>query len=59
MNITIRNTNFIFVFLISQVKLEDAAAYRCRVDFFSGPTRNVKVKLSLIGTELLKEMLLI
>ena len=34
---------------IKQVQSKDQGFYRCRVDFFQAPTRNVKVKLSLIG----------
>ena len=40
---------FSIIWILLQVRIEDAAAYRCRVDFFNGPTRNVKIKLSLIG----------
>ena len=34
---------------IKKVQWKDAGFYRCRVDFFQAPTRNLKVKLSLIG----------
>ena len=34
---------------IKGVQWKDAGFYRCRVDFFQAPTRNLKVKLALIG----------
>ena len=41
---------------IKQVQSKDQGFYRCRVDFFQAPTRNVKVKLSLIGMYLFQEV---
>ncbi len=34
---------------IKTVQWKDEGFYRCRVDFFQAPTRNLKVKLSLRG----------
>ena len=36
---------------IKQVQPKDEGFYRCRVDFFQAPTRNLKVKLSLISND--------
>ena len=42
---------------IKQVQRKDQGFYRCRVDFFQAPTRNVKVKLSLIGKYLVSKQI--
>ncbi len=34
---------------IEKLRRSDAGFYRCRVDFRQAPTRNAKVRLSLIG----------
>lgn len=34
---------------IKSVQWKDQGFYRCRVDFFQAPTRNLKVRLSLRG----------
>ena len=35
--------------VIKPVHADDQALYRCRVDFKSSPTRNVRIKLSVTG----------
>ena len=35
--------------IINNTKTTDAGPYRCRVDFWKAPTRNVKIDVNLLG----------
>ena len=48
-----KGENLLHISKYLQVMPQDAGPYRCRVDFLRAPTRNVKIKLSLVGKTIL------
>ena len=38
---------------IEPVSVEDSGQYRCRVDYDTSPTRNTRIKLKLVGNDIL------
>lgn len=35
--------------VLEEVQLEDEGDYRCRVDFLESPTRNIRIRLHVVG----------